>query len=130
VAEKDLKHPLTLDDRGQSSRHPVAGAAFIAGAFGMIGIPPLMGFLGRWRLYFAGIEAGGLLLGIAMALATALALLYYVRVIHKVWLGGSEQENKKRKPSLSMIDGLFILMIILMIVACLFPTILPGIGGR
>ncbi len=46
VAEKDLKHPLTLDDRGQSSRHPVAGAAFIAGALGMIGVPPLMGFLG------------------------------------------------------------------------------------
>lgn len=130
VAEKDLKHQLTLDDRGQSSRHPVAGAAFIAGAFGMIGIPPLMGFLGRWRLYFAGIEAGGLALGIAMALSTALALLYYVRVIHKVWLGGPENDNKKRNTRLSMIDVLFVLIIILMIVACLFPAIMPGIGGR
>lgn len=130
VAEKDLKHPLTLDDRGQSSRHPVAGAAFIAGALGMIGVPPLMGFLGRWRLYFAGVEAGGLVLGIFMAMATALALLYYVRVIHRVWLGEPDHENKKRNSNPSIIDILFILIVILMIVACLIPAILPGIGGR
>jgi multicomponent Na+:H+ antiporter subunit D len=130
VAEKDLKHPLTMEDRGQSSRHPVAGAAFIAGAFGMIGVPPLLGFLGRWRLYFAGIEVGGLVLGIAMALATALALLYYVRVIHRVWLGQAVSENKKSFTNSTLIDMVFILLIILMIAACLFPVILPGIGGR
>jgi multicomponent Na+:H+ antiporter subunit D len=130
VAEKDLKHPLTLEDRGQSSRHPVAGAAFIAGALGMLGVPPLMGFLGRWRLYFAGIEVGGLVLGIAMALATALALVYYVRVIHRVWLGQAVNEIKKSSANNSLIDVIFILLIILMIVVCLFPAILPGIGGR
>jgi hypothetical protein len=65
VAEKDLKHHVTLEDRGLSTRHPVAGAAFIAGALGMIGVPPLMGFLGRWRLYFAGVEVGGLHLELA-----------------------------------------------------------------
>lgn len=130
VAEKDLKHPLTLNDGGQASKNPVAGAAFIAGALGMIGVPPLMGFLGRWRLYFAGIEIGGLALGITMTLATALALLYYVRAIHRVWLGHPSGDNKKLKVKFSQIDVIFILFIILMIIACLFPGILPGIGGR
>ncbi len=130
VAEKDLKHPLTLSDGGQASKNPVAGAAFIAGALGMIGVPPLMGFLGRWRLYFAGVEIGGLVLGIAMALSTALALLYYVRAIHRVWLGQPMGDSKKNKVKISQIDVIFIGLIILMIVACLFPGILPGIGGR
>lgn len=130
VAEKDLKHPVTLEDRGLSTRHPVAGAAFIAGALGMIGVPPLMGFLGRWRLYFAGVEVGGLTLGIGMALATALALLYYVRAIHRVWLGKPAVETKKAVKDDSLVGIIFIMLIILMIVACLFPALLPGMGGR
>ncbi len=78
MAEKDLKNPLTLDDRGQSSVNPVAGDAFIAGASGCSGCPT-WGIPGR-GVYFAGCSRG-LVLGIAMALAR-LALLYYVRVIH------------------------------------------------
>jgi NADH:ubiquinone oxidoreductase subunit 2 (subunit N) len=56
----------------------------------MIGVPPLIGFAGRWRLYLSGVEIGGAWLGVVMALATILALFYYVRAIHRVWMGSAE----------------------------------------
>ncbi len=90
VAEQRLGRALTLADHGLAGRFPRSGAAFIIAALGMIGVPPLLGFAGRWRLYLAGLEFGGLWLGILMALATILALLYYVRAVHCVWMGPSD----------------------------------------
>ena len=53
----------------------------------MVGVPPFFGFVDRWRLYLTGLEYGGIGLVLAMAAATGLALLYYARAIHQVWLG-------------------------------------------
>ena len=90
AAECRLGHPLTLDDHGLAKRFPRAGAAFIVGALGMIGVPPLIGFAGRWRLYLSGVTMGGVWLGLAMVVATVLALFYYVRAIHRVWMGPAD----------------------------------------
>lgn len=87
IAERTIREPLTLDCRGLARTFPVSSAMFITGSLGMLGVPPLFGFAGRWRLYLAGVQSGGLLLGLLMAAATALALLYYARAIHRVWLG-------------------------------------------
>lgn len=131
VAENDLQHPVTLDDRGLGTKRPFAAAAFVAGSLGMIGIPPMMGFLGRWRLYLGGIELGGIWLGIAMAAATALALLYYVRAIHRVWLGKATESTVAAQPkSLNWVMVVLVVVIIFMITAGLFPAIIPGLGGR
>lgn len=132
VAENGLKHPLTLADRGMAGKYPTAGAAFILGAIGMIGVPPFLGFLGRWRLYYSGLEAGGVALAIAMAAATALALLYYVRVIHKVWLGKADEgiEAKQFAASPFWINLILVVFIVLLIVAGLFPWLFTGIFGR
>jgi multicomponent Na+:H+ antiporter subunit D len=130
MAEDDLKHPFTFADRGVAGRQPVAGAAFIAGALGMIGVPPLVGFLGKWRLYYGGLEAGGVVLSMAMAVATALALFYYVRAIHRVWLGQAVETTKPACKRFTWIEIIMIGLISLLIIAGLFPAILPGLGGR
>jgi multicomponent Na+:H+ antiporter subunit D len=88
IAERGTGAPLTLDRKqGLAARFPMSGAAFVVGALGMVGVPPLFGFVGRWRLYLAGLESGGIALVLALVVATGLALLYYARAIHLVWLG-------------------------------------------
>jgi multicomponent Na+:H+ antiporter subunit D len=87
AVEARLQHNLTFEDRGLAARFPISAAVFIVGALGMIGVPPTLGFAGRWRLYQAGLALGGPALVVAMAAATVLALLYYVRAIHTIWLG-------------------------------------------
>jgi multicomponent Na+:H+ antiporter subunit D len=122
MAEARSGQPLTLETRGQSASCPVAGAAFILGALGILGVPPTFGFVGRWRLYLAGAESGGAPLILLMALATGLALLYYARAIHRVWLGTGTETGAPREPRLVAI-ALFTLMIA-MVTLGLFPGVI------
>jgi formate hydrogenlyase subunit 3/multisubunit Na+/H+ antiporter MnhD subunit len=69
---------------------PLAGAAFVIGALGFIGVPPGLGFAGYWRLYVSGAEYGGPALLGPLFLVAALDLLCYVRAIHRVWLGPAQ----------------------------------------
>ncbi|HVN53088.1 MAG TPA: proton-conducting transporter membrane subunit [Anaerolineaceae bacterium] len=130
VAENDEQRPVTTVDCGLACRYPLAAAAFIAGALGMIGVPPLLGFLGRWRLYLGGIEQGGATLGLAMTVATALALLYYVRAFHQVWLGKPRIEQQSAPQNISVIGTTFVVWIALLILIGLFPALLPGWNVR
>lgn len=127
LVESQKGHALTLDDRGLAARYPASAAFFIAGALGMIGVPPFFGFVGRWRLYLAGTEYGGLGLVLVMAVATGLALLYYVRAIHRVWLGQPEASIPRGEPKLAV--AVLTTLTVLILVAGLFPGWLTGLIG-
>lgn len=87
IAEARIGQPVTLETRGLAAKVPVASATFMVAAFSFIGVPPGVGFIGHWRLYMVGTEMGGPALAVCMYVATALALLTYVRAIHRTWLG-------------------------------------------
>jgi multicomponent Na+:H+ antiporter subunit D len=127
LAESQSGCELTLETRGMATCYPVSAAVFIAGALGMIGVPPLFGFVGRWRLYLAGVQFGGVWLGLVMALATGLALLYYVRAIHRTWLGPADMKTPSGEPKLAVV--VLIALVILMLAAGLFPGWLTGLIG-
>jgi len=127
LAEHQRRRDLTLDDRGLAAQYPISAAVFIISALGMIGVPPFFGFVGRWRLYLAGVEMGGLPMALAMALATGLALLYYVRVIHRVWLGQPDGSVSSGEPPLAAV--VLVALAVLMLVAGLFPGWLTGLVG-
>jgi multicomponent Na+:H+ antiporter subunit D len=127
LAESQSGHAITLNDRGLAAKYPLSAVAFIVGALGMIGVPPFFGFVGRWRLYLTGVEYGGVWLVLVMALATALALLYYVRAIHRVWLGQPDEKPSAGEPRLAA--AVLIVLAVLMLAAGLFPGWLTGLIG-
>lgn len=121
VAEKYEGQNLTMDGSlGLAARYPVCSTVFILSALGMIGVPPLFGFAGRWRLYLSGYELGGFVLSATMAVATGLALLYYIRVIHKVWLGQSAANAKNRETITIKI------ILLVFVIAMLVLGVMPG----
>jgi len=127
LAESQSGSDLTLDSRGMAARYPVSAAVFIVSALGMIGVPPLFGFIGRWRLYLAGVELGGVWLALAMAVATGLALLYYVRAFHRVWMGQPEENVTSGEPRMAVV--VMIVLVLIMLAAGLFPGWLTGLIG-
>jgi formate hydrogenlyase subunit 3/multisubunit Na+/H+ antiporter MnhD subunit len=122
IAEKGTGRPVTLDSRGLASRFPVSGASFIVGALGMIGVPPFFGFVGRWRLYLTGIEYGGPALVLAMAAATGLSIFYYVRAIHRVWLGQPQGSATVAASE----PGVAAILLVILIAAALLLGLFPG----
>lgn len=127
IAEHKRGHDITLKDRGLASLYPISAAAFIVGSLGMIGVPPLFGFAGRWRIYLSGAELGGLPLVLAMAAATGLALLYYARAIHRVWLGDPAKTDSAPAGEPTLAVAVLGLLMIISLVLGLFPSLITGL---
>lgn len=71
---------------GAADRRPVVAAALAAVALGLIGIPPLVGFFGKWYVALAAVESGAWTVAAAVLLSTAFSLTYFGRLIQRLYL--------------------------------------------
>ena len=67
--------------KGLARTQPDMAAALIVAFLSLVGIPPLIGFVGKLGLFIATIDGGYAWLALAAALNTVVSLFYYVRVI-------------------------------------------------
>ena len=73
------------DMRGIGRRMPWTMAAFVAGGLGLIGIPGTAGFISKWYLVVAGIEAGWWPAALVLA-SSLLAVIYVWRVVEVAYM--------------------------------------------
>jgi multicomponent Na+:H+ antiporter subunit A len=83
---------LTDNARGLATRYPFSAAAFLAGMLAMLGVPPMLGFAGRWRLYQTAAEMNHWLLA-GFILSSMFALVAYVLCLTRCWWGPNSQPN-------------------------------------
>lgn len=69
------------DLAGLGRSRPAAGAAMVVFLISLVGVPPLAGFVGKFLLFGAAMQAGFLWLAIAAILNSVLSLGVYLRVI-------------------------------------------------
>lgn len=74
---------------GVGRRMPWTMAAFTIGALGMIGVPPLVGFISKWYLGLGSLAAGQPWILIVLILSTLLNACYFLPVLHRVWFNQS-----------------------------------------
>ncbi|TKB28326.1 monovalent cation/H+ antiporter subunit D family protein [Desulfopila sp. IMCC35006] len=70
---------------GVGRRMPWTMAAFTVGAFGMIGAPPVAGFISKWYLGLGALEAGQGWVIFVLAGSSLLTASYFLPVLHAVW---------------------------------------------
>ncbi len=68
------------DLAGLGSRHPLLAAAMAVFMFSLAGIPPTAGFVGKFYIFSAAVDAGYAWLAVVMALASVISVYYYLRV--------------------------------------------------
>ena len=72
----------TLDDlAGLRFRHPTMAVVLAVAAGSLIGIPPLLGFFGKFGLFIAGVEADHIELVVIAGLNSAISAWYYLRLV-------------------------------------------------
>lgn len=71
---------------GLHKRSPVLALALLVGIFGLTGLPPTVGFIGKWFLFSAALERGQFFLVLIAAGNSAVALYFYMRVIRQAYL--------------------------------------------
>jgi NADH-quinone oxidoreductase subunit N len=69
------------DIRGLRARHSLLAWVMAISALGLMGFPPLMGFLAKLPLFTSGIAAGQILLVIILGINSAIAAFYYLRLV-------------------------------------------------
>ncbi len=71
---------------GLITRYPVSAFGFLFGMLAMLGIPPTLGFIGRWRLYETAVQIGWPIAAVFIV-SSILALIAYVLALTRVWWG-------------------------------------------
>jgi multicomponent Na+:H+ antiporter subunit D len=129
-----------LDDEhtGLITRYPVAAFGFLFGMLAMLGIPPTLGFIGRWRLYETALQIGWPLAAVFI-LSSIFALIAYVLALTRVWWGPAPESNldqehpitkpPKREPF--VLQATIVALVMLLLAAGIWPDALQMlIGGR
>jgi multicomponent Na+:H+ antiporter subunit D len=90
-----------IDKLGGVGRYaPITFTTFLIGVLAIEGLPPLNGFMSKLMLYSAFLEAGLAPLAIVIVVATAIALMAWMKVLFSTWMNKPDRklENVKEFP--------------------------------
>ncbi|PWT84587.1 MAG: NADH-quinone oxidoreductase subunit N [Blastocatellia bacterium] len=103
LRREDVVGDELKDFSGLHVRHPLAAFAMLLFMLSLGGIPPTAGFMGKFWLFGAAIDAGYVWLAVIGVLNSAVSLYYYIRIVVFMYVkppvGGSEPTTS---PSLAV----------------------------
>ncbi len=70
---------------GAGRRMPLTMFAFSIAAIGMIGVPPIAGFVSKWQLGVGGVQAGDIWVLFVLAASSLLNAAYFLPLIERAW---------------------------------------------
>jgi multicomponent Na+:H+ antiporter subunit A len=114
-----------------ASRYPVCAFGFLFGMLAMLGIPPTLGFIGRWRLYSTAFNIGACPLTIFI-LSSIFALIAYVLALTHSWWGPPRLEESPpaftaREPF--ALQAVIVVLVVVLLAAGIWPHALQLLGG-
>jgi NADH-quinone oxidoreductase subunit N len=75
------------DLNGLASRHPAYAALMVVFLLSLAGIPPTAGFIAKYYIFVALIEAGQYVVAAIAAAYVAVSLYYYFRIVRRMFTG-------------------------------------------
>ncbi|MDJ1017134.1 MAG: NADH-quinone oxidoreductase subunit NuoN [Paracoccaceae bacterium] len=91
--EKDGQPVVEIAALSQySSRDPLKALALLVLLFSLAGVPPLVGFFGKYYVLLAAVEAGLVWLAVAGVIASVIGAFYYLRIVYLMYFGAEESE--------------------------------------
>ncbi|MCC5930907.1 MAG: monovalent cation/H+ antiporter subunit D family protein [Cyclobacteriaceae bacterium] len=83
---------------GIGRRMPLTMGAFTIAAFGMIGLPPIAGFVSKWYLGLGAIEAESYWVVLVLLASSAMNAAYFLPIVYRAWFceEGHEMVHRRR----------------------------------
>ena len=111
---------------GMGKRMPLTSLAFTIGAFSLVGLPPFIGFPGKFLIVRAAIAKETILFTILVGLvllATLIEGAYFFRVVQVIYFkNGADKQKKTEAPATALIP--MFVFIILIIVIGVYPGLI------
>lgn len=91
--EKKEGQGLNLEDyRGLGKKYPLQAAAMLVFMLSFIGVPPTLGFIGKFYLFRIVVSGGYIWLAIIGVLTSLLSAYYYLRVVVNMYMQDGDPE--------------------------------------
>jgi NADH-quinone oxidoreductase subunit N len=91
--EKDGAPVLQIDALSlYSRREPAKALAMLVLLFSLAGVPPLLGFFGKYAVLLAAVDAGMTWLAVLGVIASVIGAFYYLRIVFLMYFGADENE--------------------------------------
>ena len=118
LSDKDRDAELLDDYRGLFWTRPLTATIFAAMLLSLAGIPLTAGFIGKFYIVAAGVNANQWLLVVMLAVNSALGLYYYIKIIATM---AERQEGEKEftdqlHPSVYIISGVTMSILTLLLI--------------
>ncbi len=120
VVGADGSNPSKDSLAGLHARSPLVAASLLVGMFALAGIPPTSGFIGKWFLFSAAVDAGYLWLVLVGAVNATISLFYYLRVIREAYLAPPASDEPVEAGPVA--SAAAVVSIALVVVAGFWPT--------
>jgi multicomponent Na+:H+ antiporter subunit A len=132
LSAPEAEGALAGKPRGLAQRYPVSAAGFLAGMLAMLGIPPMIGFAGRWRLYLTAANTNHWLLA-GFIVSSMMALVAYVLCLTRYWWGPASADEAALaadKPAEPWpLRAVIVLLIVALVAGGLWPNALLALAG-
>ena len=112
----------TLEDfSGLGRKMPLTSLALLLGFLSFAGIPPLAGFLAKYLVFTAAIEANLGWLAVIGVLTSVIQTAYLLRIINNMYAKGPKDITKLKEPR-ELLIPIFILVAMIIILG-IYPSI-------
>jgi formate hydrogenlyase subunit 3/multisubunit Na+/H+ antiporter MnhD subunit len=109
-------------------RYPVSAFGFLFGMLAMLGLPPTLGFIGRWRLYETALQIGLCPLAIFI-FSSILALIAYVLALTRFWWGPPVDEAPPARKEPLVLKFVIVSLVALLLVGGIWPNSVQMLMG-
>ena len=99
-----------------SREAPGRALALMILMFSLAGVPPLVGFFGKFAVLMAAVEAGLVWLAVAGVLASVVAAFYYIRIVFYMYFGRDDEPALDAPVGVSAVSGALVASAGLMVV--------------
>jgi len=120
TVSKDGKNVMVDDFTGLHKRSPLLAITLTVGLFALAGIPPFVGFTGKFLLLLGALKAGHLILVIFAAFNTAIAIYYYLSIVRVTFC--TDDENRPDVAVTPLTRGLAVLLMFCIIIMGVLPS--------
>jgi len=91
IIKQTGKHNVS-EMRGIGKKLPLTMAAFTVAALGMIGTPPLVGFISKWYLCLGSLDANEVIFVLVLLISSLLGAAYFLPIIYTAFFQKSREE--------------------------------------
>ena len=120
------KNKLLSEMNGIAKELPFTAAIFAFGVLALVGFPPFTGFWSKMYFLIAAADQQMVFLIISVLLITSVEVVYYFKVINRMYFLKPEYEFEYKRPTWNAYISMIVLVVVILMVS-FFPSTVTGL---